>query len=124
MGIFFLAQMDSLFIGVVGIEDIVDEPRQSICFCIGNAEKFLLVCFAELIPHFVEGFDVALDVEQWRAQLMGHVADEAALGCVELHFSGEVLHGHRDPFQVFSTGFAYGLEDETEGARWFPDAAS
>ena len=55
---------------------------------------------------------------------MGHVADEAALGRVELHFSCEILHGDRDPFQVFSAGFSYGLEHETQGARRLPDAAS
>ena len=80
------------------IQYIVHESCEPICFIIGNAEKLLLVFLAELIPHFVEGFDVALDVEQRSAQFMRHVADEAALGRVELHFAGEVLHRHRDSF--------------------------
>jgi hypothetical protein len=40
---------------------------------------------AQQIPHVVESFHVALDVEQRCAQLMGDVADETALGGVELH---------------------------------------
>ena len=72
----------------------------------------------------MKGFHVALDVEQGRAQLVGHVADEATLGRVQFHFAGEVLHRHGDALEAFAAGIAYRLEHDSQGASRFTHAAA
>ena len=72
----------------------------------------------------MQGFDVALDVEQRRAQFMGDVADETALGCIQLHLPSEVLDGDGDAFEGFTTGIAHGLQNNAQCAGWFPHAAA
>ena len=67
----------------------------------------------------MERFHVALDVEQGRAQLVGNVADKAALGCIELHLPGEVLHRDGNALEAFATGIAHRLQHDPKGAGGF-----
>ena len=106
------------------VQHIVHQPGESIGFVVGDPEKLLLFIGAELIAEVVQGFDVALDVEQRRAQFMGDVADKTALGCIQLHLSGEVLDGDSDAFEGFTTGITHCLQDDAQGAGRFPHAAA
>ena len=72
----------------------------------------------------MQGFDVALDVEQRRPQLVGDVADETALRRIELHLTGEILNGDGDALQAFSTGIAHGLHHDPEGSGGFAHTAA
>ena len=71
----------------------------------------------------MQGFDVALDVEQRRSQLVRDVADKTALRCIELHLTGEILNGDGDALQAFSTGIAHGLHHDAQGPGWFAHTA-
>ena len=64
----------------------------------------------------MEGLDVALDVEQRCSQLVGDIADETALGSIELHFTGQVLHRDSNAFQRFTTAITHGLKHQPQGA--------
>ena len=106
------------------VEHVVDEPGEPIGFIIGDAQKFLFLLLRQLVAEIVERLHIALDVEQGRAQLMGHVADEPALGRIELHLSGEVLDGHGDALEAFPTGIPHRLQDNPQRARGFAKPAA
>ena len=72
----------------------------------------------------MEGFDVALDVEQRCPQLVGDVADETALGGVEFHLPGEVLDGDGDALEGFAAGIPHRLENDAQGAGRFAETAA
>ena len=67
----------------------------------------------------MEGFHIALDVEQRCAQLVGDIANKATLGGVEFHLPGEVLHGHGNALEGFTTAIAHRLEHQAQGAGRF-----
>ena len=67
----------------------------------------------------MEGFHVALDVEQRCSQFVGDVADESALGCVEFHLAGEVLHGDGNSLEAFAAAIAHRLQHQPQGAAGF-----
>ena len=55
---------------------------------------------------------------------MGDVADEAALGCIQLHLAGEVLDGDGDALEGFTAGITHRLQNDAQGAGRFPHAAA
>ena len=89
------------------VEHVVDEPGQSIGFIVGDAQKLLFLLFCELVAQVVEGFHVALDIEQGCAQFVGDVADETALGGVQFHLAAEVLDGDGDSLKAFAGGIPH-----------------
>ena len=106
------------------IQHIIDEPGETIGFGISDAQKLLLLLLAQLVAQVVESFHIALDIEQGRAQFMGHVADEPALGGIELHLPGEILNRHGDALEAFATGIAHRLQHDPQRARRIPHAAA
>ncbi|CAI8164675.1 MAG: Uncharacterised protein [Synechococcus sp. CC9902] len=55
---------------------------------------------------------------------MGDVADETALGCVQLHLAGEILHGDGDALERFPAGIAHGLQHDAERSGGLANAAA
>ena len=78
----------------------------------------------ELITQIMQRLDVALDVEQGCAQLVGDVADETALRGVQFHLPREVLHRDGDALERFAAGITNGLHHDAQGAGRFADAAA
>ena len=106
------------------VEHVVHQSRQPIGFGIGNAEELLFLLIAELVVVVVQGFNVALDVEQGRAQFMRNIADETALGGVQFHLPGQVLDRHRDALEHLPAGIPHRLQHDPQGARRLPEAAA
>ena len=106
------------------VEHVVDEAGEPIGFVVGDAQELFFLLLRQLVAEIVEGLHVALDVEQGRAQLMGDVADESALGRIEFHLPGEVLDGHGDPLEAFPTGIPHRLQHNPQRASGFAKPAA
>ena len=106
------------------VEHIIDQAGEAIGFGVGNAQEFSLLFFGKAVGAVVQGFDVALDIGQGGAQLVGDVADETALGCVQLHLAGQVLDGHGDALEAFAAGIPHRLQHNPQGAGRFAKAAA